>query len=64
MGDFAVTEEEKRKYARALVLLHATEVGYLTIHELAEDELGRDISDDDAEDVLDLIHSANVQVSW
>jgi hypothetical protein len=60
-----VTAEELRDYAAALILEHAQEVEYLTIHEMAETHVaGGEISDDDARKVASLIHQATVSVWW
>lgn len=57
-----MSEEEKRAYAKKLIITHAKDVEFLSIFEMYDDD--DEISEDDAKDVLDLIHSANVQVSW
>ncbi|QUH01419.1 hypothetical protein HUO13_11905 [Saccharopolyspora erythraea] len=59
-----MTEEELKAYAKELILEHAHNVEYLTIHEMAEDYAPNGISDADAKKVDRLIHSAKVTVDW
>lgn len=59
-----MTREERKEYARSLILAHARDVEYLTIFEASDEYLGDEISDDDADAVSCLIDSATVSVSW
>jgi orotate phosphoribosyltransferase len=63
-----MNEEERKAYAEFLIKDHAEDVEYLSIFEM--EDLFRDleeddeISEEDARKVLDLIHSAKIEVSW
>jgi len=61
-------DEKLHRYAADLILDHATDVEYLTIHEMAEDPANGFpngvISDEDAKLVDNLIAKATVRVSW
>lgn len=59
-----MTDDEIREYATTVVLDHARDIEGLSIYEMAEDNLGHEISDDDAKKVLDLCQTATVTVSW
>ncbi len=60
-----MSPDELRAYAETLILEHAREVEYLTIHEMAEDHApGGTISEDDARAVDGLIRRASVTISW
>lgn len=60
-----MTDDEIREYATTLILEHARDVEFLTIHEMAEEHApGGEISDEDAKKVDDLITKATVEVSW
>jgi hypothetical protein len=60
-----VTDDEIREYATTLILDHARDVEYLSIHEMAEQHApSGEISDEDARKVDDLITKATVTVSW
>lgn len=60
-----MTDDEIREYATTLILEHARDIEYLSIHEMAEEHLeGGEISDEDARKVDDLITKATVEVSW
>lgn len=60
-----MTDEEIRDYAATLLLDHARNVEFLTIHEMAEDNVeGGEISDEDALKVDTLIREATVAVSF
>jgi hypothetical protein len=60
-----MTPDERREYAATLVLEHARDVEYMSVHEMAEEHLeGGEISDEDAKAVHDLISKATVTVSW
>lgn len=59
-----MTDDELRDYAATLLLDHARNVEYLTIFEMAEDELGGEISEEDGRKVSDLINEATVVVSF
>lgn len=60
-----MTPDEIRAYATTLILDHARDVEYLTIHEMAEEHLdGGEISGDDAKAVSELISSATITVEW
>jgi hypothetical protein len=58
-----MTEEEKREYAERLIRLFGQQTEFYTVFELYEGE-GGEISDGDANDVMDLTHRAKVSVSW
>lgn len=51
-------------YAVEVVLDHARDVERLSIYEMAEDRLGREITDDEANTVLDLVRTADVAVTF
>jgi hypothetical protein len=57
-----VTDDELRQYAADLLLDHAQDVEFLTIHEAAEERLGHEISDEDARKVDTLMTKATVTV--
>jgi hypothetical protein len=60
-----VTEDELREYAETLILEHARDVEFLSIHEMAEEHApGGVITDEEARVVDDLIAKATVTVSW
>lgn len=59
-----MTEDELRAYATDVVLDHARDIERLSIYEMAEDNIGHEISDEDAKKVLDLCRTATVTVSW
>ncbi|HET9889691.1 MAG TPA: hypothetical protein VFQ42_04250 [Mycobacterium sp.] len=60
-----MTPAEIRQYAETLILDHARDVEFLTVHEMAEEHVpGGEISDEDAKAVHDLIGTAIVTVSW
>ncbi len=60
-----MTPEERRDYAATLILNHARDVEYLTVHEMAEEHTeSGEISDEDAKAVHDLISKATVTISW
>lgn len=55
---------ELEQYAADLVYAHANDVEYLTVREMAEVHLGREITDDEAKQVHDLISRAEVVVGF
>lgn len=59
-----MSPDELRDYAATLILDHARNVEYLTIFEMAEDELGGELSEEDGRKVSDLINEATVVVSF
>jgi len=60
-----MTEDELHAYATTLILEHARDVEYLSIHEMAEEHLvDGQISDEEAKKVSELISTATVVVSW
>lgn len=59
-----MTDDELREYATTVVLDHARDVEGLAVYEMAEDNIGHEISDEDARKVLDLCRKATVTVSW
>lgn len=62
-----MTADQIRAYAKALLIEHAKEVEYVSIHECAEESPhvpGGEIRDDDARAVSDLIASATVTTTW
>jgi hypothetical protein len=59
-----MTPQELRDYAEALILDHAQDVEYLSVHEMAPQCIGHDIDGVDARAVHDMIGKATVMVSW
>lgn len=59
-----MTRDERKEYARNLILSHARDIEYLTIFEASDEYLDAEISDDDADAVSCLIDSATISVSW
>lgn len=60
-----MTEEELKDYATDLILAHARDVEYLSIFEMAETYLeAREISDEDAKKVNELMTKATITVSF
>lgn len=57
-------KEQLYRYAADLVLGAATEVEFLTVHEVAAEHGVHDLTDAEAERVHDLTHEAIVRVSW
>lgn len=55
--------KELREYAAEIILEHARDIEPLSIHEMADEFLGREIGDDEAAIVLDLIDRADVTVT-
>lgn len=60
-----MTDEDLKAYAEHLILSHATDVEWLSIHEMAEDYFnGEELADGDANEVQQFINTATVTVSW
>ncbi|WP_116051901.1 hypothetical protein [Amycolatopsis palatopharyngis] len=60
-----MTPDELRDYAATLILEHARDVEYLSIHEMAEQHLDAgEISDEDAKTVADLIGKSDITVDF
>jgi hypothetical protein len=59
-----MTPEEQRDYAATLILEHARDVEYVTVHEMSEEHLGFEIDDNDARIVDELISKATITISW
>lgn len=59
-----MNEQELRRYAAGLILDHAQDIEYLSIHECAEDFTGEEISEEDARKVSALISRAIVTVRF
>lgn len=60
-----LSDEQRREYAVTLMLEHAREVEFLTIHEAAEDQAPGGVIDDvDALAVADLIAKADITITW
>lgn len=57
-----MTEQELRDYAERLMIEHAFDVEFLTIHEMAEEHFGHEISEKDAQRVDTLMSKAIVTV--
>jgi hypothetical protein len=57
-----MTESELKDYAYGLIMSHAQDVEWLTIHEMAEDF--EDFTDSDAHKVDELIGTAIIEVYW
>jgi hypothetical protein len=55
---------ELRDYAESLILSRAQDIEFLTISEVAEDNLGRELTQDELEEVDRLIARATVVVTW
>lgn len=60
--DEAVTAELE-EYATTLLLEHARDVEYLTVHEMAEQHLGREITDEEAKTVHEMVVRAELTVN-
>lgn len=58
-----MTEEEKKEFAKAIILEHATDVEYMDIFDLADLWHGIDLPESDAKDVVGLIATADITVS-
>lgn len=60
-----MTDDELREYATTVILDHARDVEWLSLFEMAEEHLdGGEISDGDANEVMDLIRNATITVEW
>jgi hypothetical protein len=59
-----MTDDELKDYATTLLLEHARDVQYLSIFEMAEEHLGEEISDEDAEKVDKLMAEATITVTF
>lgn len=62
-----MTEQERRDYAAHLVLEHAREVEFLSVHEMWSEYVGdedAELSEEDALAVHDLIPTSSITVSW
>jgi hypothetical protein len=59
-----MTDDELKDYATELILGHARDVEYLSIFEMAEEHLGEEISDEDAEKVDKLMAEATITVTF
>lgn len=59
-----MTHDELRAYAATLLLDAAGQVDYLTIFEASEELAGGHISDEDAQQVDQLMTQATITVSW
>lgn len=60
-----MNEEELRDYAETIIMEHAMDVDWLSIFEMAEAFTNAgEISQEEAERVLELINSADIVVSW
>lgn len=61
-----MTDVDLRKFAEHLIRTHATDVEFLTIHEMAEEWVGDcdGINDRDANRVADLIASAKLTIEF
>lgn len=57
-------EDDVRDYAEHLILTHSEDIEWLTIHEMAEDYFGNDLSEGDAERVDTAIRTARISVRW
>lgn len=60
--DESVTAELE-EYATTLLLEHARDVEYLTVHEMAEEHLGREITDEEAKAVHEMVVRAELTVT-
>lgn len=58
-----MTDKELREYAADILIEHVRDIEPLSIHEMADEFLGREISDDEAAIVLDLIARADISVT-
>jgi hypothetical protein len=59
-----MNDEERKAYAEFLIRGRAECVEYLSVFEMADEQLGYPILDSDADEVFALIGSAKVTVSW
>jgi hypothetical protein len=59
-----MTPEEQLSYAKELILSHAKDVEFLTIHETYEYKHDEELSNEDAFAVDELIRAAKVTVEW
>lgn len=64
LRDYAMSPDELRDYATAVILDHARDVKRLSVYEMAEQYTGGEISDADANTVMDLIRAATIAVSF
>lgn len=55
---------EAREYAEHLIREHATDIEWMTIHEMAEDYFGNDLDDEDARQVYEALCTARLKVFW
>ncbi|GAB3472111.1 hypothetical protein [Actinophytocola sediminis] len=60
----SMTPNQLREYATTVILDHARDVEFLSIVEMAEDQLGHAIEVEDARAVAKLITKATITVSW
>lgn len=56
------TAQKLRKYAEEIILAHATDIEWLSIHEMAEEHFGRNLTDEEAHVVDKLICNADIEV--